>query len=365
LLPNDKVYHQLLAILLWLPALCGLAYTGLRPRLSSLEFLAYIVFSGWTLLVLTVRGGEEPLSDMKVVLYVTLSLLGILLADRAGGISVERLLLWSILVGGLGAGLSWISFYFLERMPFSNRLIALGIWDTVIMAAHAVGALAVCGLALVWSRPWQRVWLLPAGLAVLGYLAFLISSQTRGIWIALLASLMVLLIATPWRVRLATLLSLSLVVIAVAFYDAQLLMQRGLSYRPALWSGGLQLIAENTWFGLGFHEFQLAVPELKIQFKHPHNLFIDTGVRLGVIGLLLFCGLWLLTLWRAWQARDEALGRMLMALWVFSTVSLMTDGIGLWRKPNADWLIMWLPVALGMVLAQRVHSPRFQLELRS
>ena len=55
----------------------------------------------------------------------------------------------------------------------------------------------------------------------------------------------------------------------------------------------------------------------------------------------------------AWQARAHTLGRALLALWVFSTVSLMTDGIGLWLKPNADWLITWLPVALGMVLAQR------------
>lgn len=365
ILPNDKAYHQLVAVLLWLPALFSLGYAALRPRLSNPELLAYMVFAGWTLLVLAVSGGEEPLGDMKVVLYVTLSLLGVLLADRVDEISIERLLLWSALVGGVGAGLSWISFYCLEQRPFSSRLIAIGVWDTVIMGGHAVGALAVCGLALVLGRPWQRVWIMPAGLAVLGYLAFLIFSQTRGIWLALLASLIVVLTATPWRVRLVTLLGLSLAVIAVVLYDAQLLMQRGFSYRPVLWSSGLQLIAENPWLGLGFHEFLLTVPELKIQFKHPHNLFLDTGVRLGVIGLLLFCGLWLLTFWRAWQARSGTLGLALLALWVFSTVSLMTDGIGLWRKPNADWLIMWLPVAMGMVLGQRLRASGSQSELRS
>lgn len=31
----------------------------------------------------------------------------------------------------------------------------------------------------------------------------------------------------------------------------------------------------------------------------------------------------------------------------------MTDGIGLWLKPNADWLITWLPIALSIVLAAR------------
>lgn len=353
LVPSNKVYHQLLAVLLWLPALWSLGYAAFRSHLACPELWVYLALAGWTMLVLVVRGGDEPTRDMKVVFYVTLSLLGFLLAARAGEASIERLLLWAALLGGVGAGLSWLNFYGLEQNPLSSRLVALGIWDTVIMAAHAVGALAVVGLTLVVGRSWRRVWLLPAAVAVLGYMAFLLSSQTRGVWLALLASLMVILLAVPWRVGLTVLLCLLLAVAAVAIYDVQLLLQRGFSYRPALWAGGLQLITENTWWGLGFHEFKLVIPELKKQFKHPHNLFIDTGVRLGVVGFLLFCGLWLLCLWRAWESRGVALGRALLALWLFATVSLMTDGIGLWRKPNADWLITWLPIALGLVLAQR------------
>lgn len=187
----------------------------------------------------------------------------------------------------------------------------------------------------------------------MGYLLFLIFSQTRGVWLALMAAGVVMLMGTPWRVRLAVAVSLLVVIGAVALYDVSLLLQRGVSYRPALWQGGLQLLVENPLLGLGFHEFNLAVPGLKRLFKHPHNLFLDTGVRLGVIGLSLFLVVWLQALWRAWQARDQALGRALMALWAFSTVSLMTDGIGLWHKPNADCLITWQPVALGLVLAQR------------
>lgn len=363
LLPSNKVYHQLLAALLWLPALWSLGYAAFRSQLACPDFWMYLALAGWTMLVLFVRGGDEPVSDLKVVFYVTLSLLGFLLAAKAEEALIERLLLWGALLGGVGAGLSWLNFYGLEQNPLSSRLVALGIWDTVIMAAHAVGALAVVGLALVVGRPWRHVWLLPAGVAALGYLGFLLSSQTRGVWLALLASLMVILIRVPRRVGLTVLLCLLLAAAAVAIYDVQLLLQRGFSYRPALWAGGLQLMAENTWLGLGFHEFKLAVPGHQNQYKHPHNLFIDTGVRIGVVGLLLFCGLWLLCLWRAWEARGLALGRALLALWLFATVSLMTDGIGLWHKPNADWLITWLPIALGLVLAQRRSAmPRPKLE---
>lgn len=93
-MPSSKVYNQLLAILLWLLALCSLGYATFRPRLTGPALLLYLAFVGWTSLVLVVRGGEEPVSDMKVVLYVTLSLLGFLLAAKAREALIERLLLW-------------------------------------------------------------------------------------------------------------------------------------------------------------------------------------------------------------------------------------------------------------------------------
>lgn len=355
LLPSNKLYHQLIIVLLWLPALVALGVSSLRPSLPRKDSLAYLALAGWTLLVLAVRGGEEPLSEAKVVFYVSLSLLGILLAARLGDLWLERALLSAAMAGGLGAGLSWLSFYWGVGMPLSERVIALGLWDTVITGAHAVGALAVLGVALVLQKPWRHIWWLPIVLAAAGYLLFLVSSQTRGVWSALVAASAVILIALPWRVRLVVVLALAVSVSAVAIYDANFLLQRGTSYRLELWHAGLQLWSEKPLLGLGFHEFHLSVTGLEVLFKHPHNLFLDTAVRLGFIGILLFLVVWFQTLWRAWQARDQALGHALLALWVFSTVSLMTDGIGLWLKPNADWLITWLPVALGMVLAQR-HS---------
>jgi hypothetical protein len=80
-------------------------------------------------------------------------------------------------------------------------------------------------------------------------------------------------------------------------------------------------------------------------------------VREGALGLGLFLLLWGCVGWRAWSCRAQPLGRALLAVWVFSSTSLMTDGIGLWFKPNADWLITWLPVGLSLVLASRVRAP--------
>lgn len=349
LLPSSKLYHQLLIALLWLPALISLFSARWRPRLPMPEALGFLLLAAWTLFVLLIQGGDEPVSQAKVVLYVMLSLCGVLLADRAPDLKFEALLAGAVCLAGAGAGGSWIWFYVLEEHSLDSRIVAVGIWDTVIMAAHAVGAFAVMGFFL-FRRRGRWVWFALPALCLLMFLAF---GQTRGVWLGLLATVAVLMLDLSRSVRLIVLVALLVGVGLLVFFGMDILLQRGLAYRPLLWQNGLALMLENSLLGIGFHDLELVVPGTELVFRHPHNLFLDTGVRLGMVGLVLFCGVWGCVLWRAWQARAQTLGRALLALWVFSTVSLMTDGIGLWLKPNADWLITWLPVALGMVLAQR------------
>lgn len=357
-LPNNKLYHQMIIFLLWLPALLALFHRDFRVMLKQPETVLFALFVVWTLLVLAVEGGDNAFSKSKVPIYVALTLVGVLLAAQSRKWSLESLLLYASLVGGLFAIVSWIAFYPVAGQAFSGRLIAVGLWDTAIMAAHAVGALAIMGAFTLRARPlnlWVRLLaLIPA----VGYGMFLGFSQTRGVWIGLAACMLVMVIARPSRMGVGLLVLVGLGVGAVALYDPEILSQRGVSYRPELWHGGLQLMLDNWVMGLGFHPYEIPVVELQVAFKHPHNLFLDTGVREGVIGLLLFACLWLVVGWRGWVSRAQPLGQVVLALWVFSGVSLLTDGIGLWLKPNADWLITWLPIALSIVLAARQHPAR-------
>lgn len=352
-LPDNKLYHQLIIFSLWLPALLGVFRQSIRRLIKLPEVFFFVVFSIWTLCVLGLEGADEP-GKGKIVLYVTLTLLGVLLAAQHAKWRLESLLFCSSVVGGIFAAVSVICFYSGPQAS-GGRMIALGLWDTVIMAAHAVGALAIIGVFMSQTRrfSWPALSLLMIPAA--GYLMFLGLSQTRGVWIALVAMMIVMVIARPSRLGVGLIVFMAISVAGVAFLDPGLLLQRGVSYRPYLWSGGIQLIEQHWATGLGFHEYLITVP-VAGSFKHPHNLFLDTGVRLGLPGLLIFCCLWLTVGWRGWVSRAEPLGQALLALWVFSSVSLMTDGIGLWLKPNADWLITWLPVCLSIVLAYRSTS---------
>lgn len=345
---SNKHYHQLLNLLFWLPALLALCLADFRRSLKQPEMLLFFLLSLWTLLVLVVQADDETASKAKLPFYVLLNLLGVVLAAQDSRWPLERVLQICVLIGGVFAFASAIYFYW---NPADNRLIAIGLWDKAIMAAHAVGALAVMGAMLLPGtprKPWIAALLAPV---IIGYVVFLGMNQTRGVWLALMTVPIVILLVRPTRLGVALLLAVLVGVAAVALIEPELFLQRGVSLRPALWSGGVELIQQNWLWGVGFEDYALSVPNGTILYRHPHNLFLDIGVRLGVPGLLLFLGLWCATAVRGWRNRDNTLGRVLLALWAFSSVALMTDGIGLWLKPNADWLVTWLPISLAMVLA--------------
>lgn len=352
-LPENKLYHQLLIFLLWLPALLALFRRDFRLLLKQPECVFYALFMAWTLLVLWIEGGENVLGKVKVTIYVTLTLSGILLAAQNRAWRFESMLLYASIVGGVFALASWVYFYPFSARPFSARVLAIGLWDTAIPAAHAVGALAIIGTFMLQTKrfsPWMMILLI---IPALGYAVFLGFNQTRGVWIGLLAGLLMAGVARPSRLAAALIAPVIAGIALIAVFAPEIFLQRGVSYRPELWGAGIRLMLEHWATGLGFHEYLIPVAEIRRPFKHPHNLFLDTGVRLGVPGLMLYGLLWLAAGWRGWISRAQPLGQVLLILWVFSGVSLLTDGIGLWLKPNADWLITWLPIALSIVLAAR------------
>src|SRR6218665_3700972 len=78
---TSKHYHQAVIALLWLPVIPALLRADFRAALKQPELLLFGLFMAWTWLVLAVKGSDELSSDIKVTFYVTLSLLGIVLAS--------------------------------------------------------------------------------------------------------------------------------------------------------------------------------------------------------------------------------------------------------------------------------------------
>ena len=58
-LPSNKMYHQMLIVLLWLPALLALFHRDFRLLFKQPEWALFALFMAWTLLVLLVEGGDS------------------------------------------------------------------------------------------------------------------------------------------------------------------------------------------------------------------------------------------------------------------------------------------------------------------
>lgn len=108
-------------------------------------------------------------------------------------------------------------------------------------------------------------------------------------------------------------------------------------FRVNLWRASLNMMADHPLFGVGPDNFLYAYRSRYIfdaawqdpNLSHPHNLFLDFGTRLGVLGLA--AGLFMLAMlpYSLWQSRDQLSPRWL-PVWVGAGavfVNMITHGL--------------------------------------
>lgn len=305
--------------------------------------LSLMVWSGLTLVWSTV---VEPGREVKRLVYILVFLMAFPLLAQAGLVRIRHLLQ----IGGgllaIAALISIVKFYFLQGNPLLGRLQGMGEISHPILGAYVVGAALLLLLyQLPHQRPAQLVWVL--ALACLG--AFVILSQSRGAVVSLLVTL---LLAPLWfRDRHSRMIALvAVMVTCLAFYLAfDLITSRGSSYRPEIFRAALQMIGTHPWTGLGLGaEYDVkAVGKL---FDHSHNMFTHVAVELGLPGMLLWVATWLFTLGEIVRARRTVLGKILLGLWLYSTMAMQFDAASLTATPRAEWFVSWLTVGLAMLL---------------
>lgn len=350
LAPSNKLYQQGLIAFLWLPTLL-LAWSARGVLVEAWRRQPAL----WgSLLLLMVWGGAslawssamEPGREVKRLLYIALFLLAFPLLAQGGSDRMRHLLQ----IGGgllaLAALVSIIHFYIFQGQPLLARLAGIGEISHPILGAYVIGAAT---LLLLYQVPHARMGQLVWALAVACLAAFAVLSQSRGAVLALLATVV---LAPLWqRDRHSRLLALgALLATALAFYVMyDVITQRGSSYRPEIFEAVLGMIGEHPWRGLGLGA-SYRVNAAGLQFDHSHNLFTHVAIELGLPGMLLWIAVWLFTFGEIVRARHTLLGKLLMGLWVFSTLAMQFDAASLTGTPRAEWFISWLPVGLTLLL---------------
>ncbi|HYQ54562.1 MAG TPA: O-antigen ligase family protein [Pseudomonas sp.] len=350
LAPSNKLYQQGVVLFLWLPTLV-LAWSARGVfmeawRRQPVLWGALLALMLWAGLSLSWSSSEEPGREVKRLVYILMFLMAFPLLAQAGLVRIRHLLQ---LGGGLlaiAALISIINFYVVLGIPLMGRLEGIGEISHPILGAYVVGAAV---LMLLYQVPHKRgaqvAWFV--ALACLG--AFVLLSQSRG---AALALVLTAVLAPLWfRDRHSRLIAIAAVLASgLAFYMLyNVITARGSSFRPEIFQSVLQMIGEHPWTGLGLGA-EYKVSAAGMLFDHSHNMFTHVAMELGLTGMLLWIAVWLFTLGEIVRARDTVLGKILLALWVYSTMAMQFDAASLTGTPRAEWFVSWLTVGLVMLL---------------
>jgi O-antigen ligase len=363
-----KPYHVSLLLLFAIPALWWVAKHGrafLRQAMVTIEGPLLSLFLAWAL-ASSLWANHGHVGDAAiVVVYIGLFVLGWAAFMRSHTLLLEKILYW----GGVGLAVSALAamlafpWRHLNTMDWRGvgRLVAFGSLNNPNVAAYAFGAAMVWMMQIPASRIWLR-WLQWISLGLL--VAFVLSTDSRASWLAVLASsAAVLLAARDRQIRLRALTVLVLAALIIGLGGWHYLMQRGFSYRPQIFDQAWRLIEAHPWHGLGMgSEYTIRVDDQA--WAHSHNVLTHTAIILGIPGLLLLAVLWLVVGWRAWRFRASTAGGCLLALWVYASIALQFDTPDLLQKPGVEWLLGWLPVAMGMGLAWRQNDHGVAIAMR-
>jgi putative inorganic carbon (HCO3(-)) transporter len=288
-----------------------------------------------------------------------------------------------LVVGFVGIDVNPLAFsdFIAARLP-GVRLGLQGIAHRGVNPnALAAAALLIVplGVSVLLVGPYQMVDLLllqvPGFMVVACGMIILVISQSRSAWIAIWVTLTALLVRGPvswvWRVLLGTAVVAGPMLAAgrMPFVDrAEFLAQAAvfwdaLADRAHIMSAGLDLLRGSPWLGIGLNQFRHvyhpppSVPPYDV--VHSHNVYLQTALDIGLLGLVSYCALLVFLLIRADRAArgPSPLGRSAAAGACTAILAIhafgLTDAVALGAKVG---LFQWM--AGGLILsAWRIQFP--------
>jgi O-antigen ligase len=237
----------------------------------------------------------------------------------------------------------------------------------------ATGALIAMFVVLAWPRGWVRT---SAIVALPLCLISLVAAGSRGPVVACAVGLVTLLslVGADRQVRRRLALLIGALVgaaVLVPFVVPGSAIGRSLSTilgsasglssngRSTLWASAYTDLSHHLWLGIGTGGFG----SLNLGYPYPHNILLEVGLELGVLGLLAFVvmlgsiGIRLARLWRETRLGERLDASLLIALFASAVVNAFFSG----ALPDNKDIWRWGGIAVGMYAYRemnRATAPR-------
>jgi len=352
-------------LLLFVPALILLLWRRLAVDIwRQAPGMILLFLLAWVLLTGSVNAGSShgPAYWLKIDALILLYVFVV-----ANLVRHERAFTWLLIaVVSMAAVFAWWTLYYqfgvLDKPVGyrAGRLSELG-WrgladlDNPIIAGLYYGVFAVLLTYLFVGlkvRGWQ------AGLLVvgmLGVLAYVLFTFSRGAWFSTAAGCLVVLLLFP-NIKSRTLIGIGCALVFVSAFlfwpELQHEQKIGVNGRLPIWANWAERFSEFWLMGAGAGaDIVFKLPNSGTSYKHAHSLYLQLWYQYGIVGICLFALLLLSLLWKGWVCRAQPLARVGLALLVFALLAMVSDVYAIFHRLSPYWVLVWFPV--GILLGVR------------
>ncbi|OQY08841.1 MAG: hypothetical protein B6I28_04070, partial [Fusobacteriia bacterium 4572_132] len=177
----------------------------------------------------------------------------------------------------------------------------------VMEFAEFAAMLSVLSLILVLFKLKKKSYKIIISMIAVGSFISMIMTKTRGVWLAYILTIIIVLFLKNKKYLVCFLLSgllfLSFVFGTNIFKNNQYYKRfksignvetnSSNTTRLRLWKGSVDIIKDNIYFGIGFNNFSKEIKKEKYNYgkivsrAHAHNNYLQVGLSTGLIGMIL------------------------------------------------------------------------------
>lgn len=300
----------------------------------------------------TERGFEHYL---KLVLYVALLAVVFTRLYQVPE-HVQRLFVAALSVVVFVFALRAFDIVVLQDAAFPHRWTGGGAIRHMLWASHVIGfyTVACLGLLIFGQKPATLTVLL--AVLLLGLLAMLIVNGSRTPWVAMAGAIGYWMLVVRSKKMLMVVLA-GVVVFAILFaLFHEMLLVRGLSVRPEIWSNILGQVKDAWVFGHGIEAAYEPFYVVDLYVIDPHSMYFAVLYEFGAVGLLAWFAVLCTALYLLIRAEQTPGILLAGGLLVFGMVAGLTEGASFLGRPKEQWYILWLPLAI-VIAALSVSRP--------
>lgn len=125
------------------------------------------------------------------------------------------------------------------------------------------------------------------------------------------------------------------------------LYERGLSFRPDIWSYVIEETAPHWLFGQGYHsEADIPIHNGSVLVGHAHSLYLSVYRFSGLLGLGTLVILLFLTIARKIRGNNAWKEDVTLWIFLFALLVCVVNGSYPIDRPGWIWLVFWIPLVL-------------------